>query len=424
MKTLATLILAAASFAATAQTTITNGDFENWGGNASPGIVAEPTGWYSNQSGSSTAMLGGQTCFKDATTFHGGLFSARIETISGPLATVINGNVTTGVINAPSFSKADGYIGTANYSTASDIRRRSFTGRPDSLVGWYKYTPGGAGEQGKVRAILHINDYDDPETPTAGAYHTNPTANKIGDVLFLTPTTAVTTWTRFSVPFTYVSAASPAYIMINVTSSANQTTTITGSKLWLDDLQTVYASTSSTCGVPTGVAVTAVTATTAILGWTEPTGSIGSQYKISTTSGAPTTSGTGTTTLTQSLTSLTSATTYYASVRDSCGATDLSSWVTVPFTTLHPAGVTNINSTDFGITAFPNPAKDEVTITATASPADNAVIELTDLSGRVLTTAAVTTNSITISVAGLPSGIYLARYTDAAHTQTIRISKQ
>jgi hypothetical protein len=235
-------LLSVASYGSMAQTAITNGGFENWGNTVPAGDThTEPTNWYSNQSGSSTASLGGQTCFKDATVFHGGLYSVRVETISGPFSTVINGNVTTGVVNAPTITKADGYIGTVNYSTASDVRRMSFTGRPDSLVGWYRYTPGGAGEQGKIRAILHTADYYDPETPST--YHTDPTANKIGDLTFTTPTTAVSTWTRFSVPFTYTSASSPAYIMINVTSSANQSTTVTGSRLWLDDIAAIYNTT-------------------------------------------------------------------------------------------------------------------------------------------------------------------------------------
>ncbi len=226
------------STGAVAQTTITNGGFEAWG-NVSPGIAAEPTNWYSNQSGSTIARLGNQTCFKDSTVFHSGTASVRVETISGPLSTVINGNVTTGVVNAPTLTKADGYIGTVNYTAATDKRYMNFTGRPDSIVGWYQYSSGGAGEQGKVRVILHTADYYDPETPTTN--HPDPTANKIGDVTFLTSTSNVSTWTRFAVKVNYVSASAPTHIMINATSSANQATTVTGSKLWLDDLQAVYS---------------------------------------------------------------------------------------------------------------------------------------------------------------------------------------
>jgi len=221
------------------QTTITNGGFELWGNTVpSSDSYTEPTNWYSNQSGSSIAALGGETCFKDASVVHSGSYSVRVQTISGPFSTIINGNVTTGVVDAPTLTKSDGYIGTVNYSTSSDDRRMSFTGRPDSLVGWYQYTQGGSSEQGKIRAILHTGDYFDPETPTA--YHVDPTANKIADVTFLTPMSNVAIWTRFAVPFNYVSASFPTYIMINVTSSADQATTVSGSTLWLDDLEAIY----------------------------------------------------------------------------------------------------------------------------------------------------------------------------------------
>jgi hypothetical protein len=146
--------------------------------------------------------------------------------------------VTTGVVDAPSFTKSDGYIGTVNFSSSSDIRRTPFIGRPDSIVGWYQYSSGGTGEQGKMRAILHTGDYYDPETPITN--HPDPTANKIADALFLGSTSNVTTWTRFAIPFAYVSANNPAYIMISVTPSANQNTTITGSKMWIDDIAVVY----------------------------------------------------------------------------------------------------------------------------------------------------------------------------------------
>ncbi len=240
MKKIATLVIAATlGLNALAQTTITNGGFELWGNTVPTGDThTEPTNWYSNQSGSSTASLGGQTCFKDNTVVHSGSFSVRVETISGPFSTVVNGSVTTGVVNAPTLSKSDGYIGTVNTSNSSDDRRMSFTGRPDSIVGWYQYTQGGGSEQGKLRAILHTGDYYDPETPST--YHPDPTANKIADALFLTPTSNVSTWTRFSIPFSYVNSTVPTYIMINITSSANQTTTTTGSKMWIDDLEAIY----------------------------------------------------------------------------------------------------------------------------------------------------------------------------------------
>lgn len=238
MKKIFTSLFLTANAFAFGQTQITNGGFENWG-NASPGVANEPSSWYSNESGSSTAQLGPQTCFKETSSVHSGTACVRVENKVVPIiGTIVNGNVTTGVVNAPTTNKANGYIGTINYSSSSDIRRMTFTGRPDSLVGWYKYTSGGTGETGKVTAILHNNQYFDPETPTT--YHADPTADKIARATFFTPTGNNANWTRFSVPFVYTSTSSPAYVMVNITSSANQTTTFGGSKMWVDDLQAIY----------------------------------------------------------------------------------------------------------------------------------------------------------------------------------------
>jgi hypothetical protein len=242
MNKITTLSLSAVFVSASlfAQTQITNAGFENWG-NASPGISSEATNWYSNGSGSNLAKFASATMSKDATTKHSGTASVLVQTISYA-GTAVNGSGTTGVVNAPSFTKSEGYIGTINYSTATDDRRMAFIGRPDSLVGWYLYTAGGSAEQAKVRAILHTGDYNDPETPV-NSNHPDLSANKIGDALFVsTAGVNVANWTRFSVPFNYVNANTPAYIMVNFTSSNDQNTTTTGSKFWLDDIAVVYNS--------------------------------------------------------------------------------------------------------------------------------------------------------------------------------------
>ncbi len=420
MKLIATLAISAAfSLNAMGQTTITNSGFELWGNTVPAGDThEEPTNWYSNQSGSSIAALGGQTCFKDASVFHSGLYAVRVETVSGPFSTVVNGSVTTGVVNAPTITKSDGYIGTVNYTTTTDDRRMSFTGRPDSLVGWYRYTSGGAGEQAKIRVILHTGDYYDPETPTT--YHPDLSANKIADVTFFGATTDVTSWTRFSVPFTYVSASSPAYIMINATSSANQSTSIAGSKLWLDDIDVVYNPTAS-CDVVTGLAASAVTATTATISWTPVTGSVGYIYAVDNSS-TPPASGTFTTTTSVPLTGLTGASLYYAHVRDTC-ATGTSAWVTVPFATTGFTGLKSTSLKNFSIAAFPNPVSDMLSLNI-AGTDKTGQVQIMDLTGKVISTTATTAGTINISIPGLPAGTYLVHYTDAENCETLKINKQ
>lgn len=235
MKKIFTLLSFTLTSVLFAQTTIQNGDFELWENVGA--ATEEPTFYNSNRTGTDWATSGPQTCYRDATTFHGGTYSVRLETKTFVIA-VVNGSLTTGIVNAPTTTKSDGYVGTIKNTDLTDIRRMAFVGRPDSLVGWYKYTQGGASENGKVRAILHKGNYYDPET--GSSYHPDSSANKIADALFLTPTSNVTSWTRFAVAFNYVSANAPAYIMINATPSYNQNTSVAGSKIWLDDISVVY----------------------------------------------------------------------------------------------------------------------------------------------------------------------------------------
>ena len=93
-------ITAYSAVSAFAQTTISNAGFELWGGNVSPGVSTEPNGWFSNKSGTGLASSGPQTCYQDMTIKHAGTSSARVETKYYIIA-VVNGNVTTGIVNAP-----------------------------------------------------------------------------------------------------------------------------------------------------------------------------------------------------------------------------------------------------------------------------------------------------------------------------------
>lgn len=216
-----------------AQQQIQNGDFELWENVGT--ATEEPTYFNSNKTGSSTATLGPQTCFRDASIKYSGNYSVRIESKLVPVFnTIVNGNLTTGVINAPTTNKADGYIGTIKYNTPSDIRRMAFTARPDSLIGYYRYTQGGTNERGKITVYLHVDDYFDPEAATP--YHPDATPNRIAFAQFVTPAVNTTEWTRFAVPFVYNDSRIPTYIMINCTSSADQLTIVGGSKFWIDDL--------------------------------------------------------------------------------------------------------------------------------------------------------------------------------------------
>ncbi len=238
-KTFTTLLSLSISLFSFSQTQITNAGFENWGGS---GSSAEPTSWNSNKTGTGLASSGPQTCFQETSAPHSGSSCVRVETVYYILA-VVNGNVTTGVVNAPNSNKSEGFIA----ATGSD--KLAFTGRPDSLVGWYKYTQatsgtGASAEQAKVYAVLHSGDYYDPAAPV-NSNHSDLSANKIGEALFVSPAANQSAWKRFTIPFTYVNSNTPAFLMVNITSSNNQNTvapgfTGSGSKLWVDDLEMIY----------------------------------------------------------------------------------------------------------------------------------------------------------------------------------------
>lgn len=222
----------AISFFATAQTFITNGGFETWTGS---GSSIEPTQWNSNKSGSGYASSANQTCFKETSTFHSGTSSARVETITY-LFNVVNGSLVTGQVSAPTTNKADGYI----FSKPSDPNfAMPFTGKPDSLVFWVKYTPSGS-DWFSVEARLHTNaNCYTPETPSNGN-HPDATSTIIARAIYHSPAAAIGTWTRMSVPFVYVNGTTPSYILISSTSSGNQTGGVSGSKMWLDDFEAIY----------------------------------------------------------------------------------------------------------------------------------------------------------------------------------------
>jgi hypothetical protein len=136
---------------------------------------------------------------------------------------------------APDLTKADGYLqsiaGNSQYALA-------FTGRPDSIVFWYRFTSVGS-DYPTVNTRLHVGNCYDPETPVNGN-HPDSTVNIIARALWTGPSSSVSGWTRVSLPFTYVDGRTPQYIMINMTPSGNQSAGSPGSTLWLDDIAAVY----------------------------------------------------------------------------------------------------------------------------------------------------------------------------------------
>jgi hypothetical protein len=224
-------VFIAAYFVSTAQTAIRNGNFEQWQGVGSN--TEEPVGWNSNKTGGGNATTGPQTCFR-ATSPNTGTYCARVKSGS-TFGIVVNGSLTTGKVEAPSLSKSDGYIRTIPTDTSY---RMEFTGRPDSLVFWLKYTPGGS-DRVRLEARLHVGFAYAPEAPSNNN-HPDSTQNIIARAQFLSNNATISSWTRFSVPFVYVDARTPQYILITMTPSHDQNGGNSNSEMFIDDIEAVY----------------------------------------------------------------------------------------------------------------------------------------------------------------------------------------
>ena len=226
MKQLFTILLSVTFFALNAQQQIENSGFENW---EDVGTVAdEPTDWSSIKTSHEPSLNGlAPQVWSQSTDARSGNFSVRLENIS-TFGIVANGIMTTGQIHAD-LNPENGYV----FTDVADANWNSpFTDFPDSLVGWYKYTPSGS-DAGKAQVILHTGAAQNPD-----AGFTNWVAEARFD---FSGTTA--TWTRFSVPFIYYNAITPAYLLA-VLVAGDSTVSVGGSVALFDDLELIYNPTS------------------------------------------------------------------------------------------------------------------------------------------------------------------------------------
>lgn len=192
-----------------AQNATPNAGFENWN---TVGNRIDPADW--NNLNPSTAILGVLTCARaSGADAHSGNYAIKLTTKLIPGFNIIaNGIASTGTL-----------ITTPPYGVSGGI---AYTGRPDSITGWYKYTPAGT-DQGFVELQL------------LGATNTDT----IGYVRFETPNATVSTYTRFAAAVNYLSTATPSN-SIWILSSSKGVGPIVNSQIFIDDIAMVFNSSS------------------------------------------------------------------------------------------------------------------------------------------------------------------------------------
>ena len=195
-----------------AQIALPNPGFEAW---STIGIYENPDNW--STLNASTATLGVLTALKatGADVYSG---NTAIKLITKQvLSFTANGIATTGSIN------------TSTQTISGGI---PYTGRPDSISGWYKYVSVG-GDNGFVAFTL-LDAQEDT----------------IGFANFTTPAANVGSYTYFKVAVNYFSSGTPTLSRCLLSSSAGFTAVV-NSTLFIDDLALISNSTGITEELPT-----------------------------------------------------------------------------------------------------------------------------------------------------------------------------
>ena len=230
---------------------ITNGDFETWtfdGANL-------PN--YFNSFQTADGLFSGLAYDKnnrqvkrstDKRPGSPGSYSCSIwsRKVSGVVA---QGNLTTGRVHAAAMSATGknnyNYSDRDGSNTNNGVKNpcaMPFTGRPDSLVVWVKFSPNGTDSShpyAKVTATIHSDfDYIDGYAQTSDSKYVVATAVNM--------TIAKTNgkWKRLSIPFNYKNnGAQPKYILLSAATNAYPGGGNENDYLYLDDITLVYKQT-------------------------------------------------------------------------------------------------------------------------------------------------------------------------------------
>lgn len=207
-----------------------NNGFENWEDIGTS--IEEPIDWSSTKTSDNPSLNGfAPQVIERSSDAHSGSYSAKLTNKIVPIVNIVaNGLLTNGRVHA-STNPDNAYVFT---DQTSDDWSQQFTNYPDSLTGWYKYSPQG-GDIGEISVLIHSGSTQIP---------TNNTSNWIAfaEKKFFSSNS---TWTRFSVPFEYLNTInSPQYILC-VISAGDSTIAVQNSELLIDDIELIYNQSTS-----------------------------------------------------------------------------------------------------------------------------------------------------------------------------------
>jgi hypothetical protein len=192
--------------------------------------IREPVDWSSLKTSDNPQLssLSPDVC-KRSNNAHTGKYSLELSNVKSFL--VVNGVATNGRMH-PDLNTTQSYMFT---DTLDDQWHTPFTARPDSITGWYNYSPQDI-DTFQIKVVLHHGFGKQPDPDFA--------MNWIAMAEFRSPRDTEGEWLRFSAPFSYFSEENPEYVLAVLNSGAGFQA-VAGSVLLLDDLELIYNSPQS-----------------------------------------------------------------------------------------------------------------------------------------------------------------------------------
>lgn len=212
-------IVASTTFA---QQEIQNPGFEEWEEVGFGPDTLEPVNWSSLKTSDGGDFINEAipVVWYQSTDAHSGMYSVKLVN-QDILGLVAPGTLSNGRVHA-AVPPTDAYL----YTVKDDPQwHTSFTDNPDSLTLWAKYLPT-EGDKAQLYAVLHT---DTAKVPDLSMTNWVAYANiEIGE--------EIDEWTRFSIPFTYLSSEMPEYLLFAFFAGDSYDAQV-GSILHLDDIE-------------------------------------------------------------------------------------------------------------------------------------------------------------------------------------------
>jgi hypothetical protein len=211
------------------QQEVENPGFELWEEVGFGPDTLEPVNWSSLKTSDGGDFINEAipVVWYQSTDAHSGMYSVKLVN-QDILGLVAPGSLTNGRVHA-AVPPTDAYV----YTIKEEPQWHTpFTDDPDSLTLWAKYFPQD-GDKAQLFAVLHSDTAKIPDPlMTDWVAYANITISE-----------EYSEWTRFSIPFTYLSSEMPEYLLFAFF-AGDATEAKVGSILYLDDIELTKNTTS------------------------------------------------------------------------------------------------------------------------------------------------------------------------------------